>query len=86
MHPLVGRQSEWKRLLSSWQRAKVGESHLFLISGEAGIGRSRLAEGLLTWAGQAPGAISRECWSQQRGFLVSPAPPVSAAQVAPRLG
>src|SRR4029453_2713800 len=34
MQPLVGRQSEWKRLLSSWQHAKAGESHLFLISGE----------------------------------------------------
>src|SRR4029453_1646267 len=27
MQPLVGRQSEWKRLVSAWQRAKVGESH-----------------------------------------------------------
>ena len=52
MQPLVGRQSEWKRLLSSWQHAKAGESHLFLISGEAGIGKTRLAEELLTWADQ----------------------------------
>jgi DNA-binding SARP family transcriptional activator len=52
MQPLVGRQSEWKRLVSAWQRAKLGESHLLLISGEAGIGKSRLAEELLTWAHQ----------------------------------
>ena len=52
VQPLVGRQSEWKRLVSAWQRAKVGESHLLLISGEAGIGKTRLAEALLTWADQ----------------------------------
>jgi DNA-binding SARP family transcriptional activator/predicted ATPase len=52
MPPLVGRHSEWKRLVAAWQRAKVGESHLFLISGEAGIGKTRLAEELLTWADQ----------------------------------
>jgi DNA-binding SARP family transcriptional activator len=52
MQPLVGRQEEWKRLVSTWQRAKAGESHLFLIRGEAGIGKTRLAEELLTWADQ----------------------------------
>jgi DNA-binding SARP family transcriptional activator/predicted ATPase len=52
MQPLVGRQSEWKRLVSAWQRAKFGESHLLLISGEAGIGKTRLAEALLSWADQ----------------------------------
>jgi DNA-binding SARP family transcriptional activator len=52
MQPLVGRQSEWKQLVSAWQRAKVGESHLLLISGEAGIGKTRLAEAFLSWADQ----------------------------------
>jgi tetratricopeptide (TPR) repeat protein len=52
MQPLVGRQPEWKRMVSAWQRATAGESHLFLISGEAGIGKTRLAEELLTWADQ----------------------------------
>ena len=45
--------------VSAWQRASVGESHLFLISGEAGIGKTRLAEELLTWADQQGIATAR---------------------------
>jgi len=40
---LIGRRPEWERLYSSWRRASAGESHLFLISGEAGIGKTHLA-------------------------------------------
>jgi predicted ATPase len=57
--PFVGRQPEWERLRSSWQRASVGESHLFLIGGEAGIGKTRLAEQFLTWADQQGIATAR---------------------------
>jgi DNA-binding SARP family transcriptional activator len=56
---LVGRQREWERLCSSWQRASAGESHLILISGEAGIGKSHLAEELLTWADRQGIATAR---------------------------
>ena len=44
---------------SAWQRASAGESHLFLISGEAGIGKTRLAEELLAWADQQGIATAR---------------------------
>jgi DNA-binding SARP family transcriptional activator/tetratricopeptide (TPR) repeat protein len=47
---LVGRQVEWQALQSAWQRATNGEAHLLLITGEAGIGKSRLAEELFGWA------------------------------------
>lgn len=46
---LVGRRDEWLQIQSAWHRAAKGEAHLFLISGEAGIGKSRLAEELFTW-------------------------------------
>lgn len=69
MQPLVGRQREWKRLLSSWQRASGGTSHLFLISGEAGIGKSRLAEELLAWADQQGIATARTRSYQAEGRL-----------------
>ena len=59
MQPLVGRQQEWKQLLSAWQRASAGKSHLLLISGEAGIGKTRLAEELLGWADQQGIATAR---------------------------
>lgn len=45
--PLVGRQEELDLLLRRWSRAKAGEGQVVLISGEAGIGKSRLTVGLL---------------------------------------
>jgi DNA-binding SARP family transcriptional activator len=46
---LVGRQVEWQQLQTAWQRAVDGNAHLSLITGEAGIGKSRLAEELFNW-------------------------------------
>jgi len=43
---LVGRDEELEILLRRWQRAKQGEGQVVLISGEPGIGKSRLAEAL----------------------------------------
>jgi class 3 adenylate cyclase len=45
--PLVGRGEELELLLRRWSRAKSGEGQVVLISGEAGIGKSRLAAALL---------------------------------------
>jgi len=41
--PLVGREAETELLLGRWARAKVGDGQVVLISGEAGIGKSRVA-------------------------------------------
>jgi DNA-binding SARP family transcriptional activator len=49
---LVGRQAEWQQLQLAWRRAASGAAHLALITGEAGIGKSRLAEELFDWASQ----------------------------------
>lgn len=46
-HQLVGRHQEWQTLNAVWQQAAQGDARLLLISGEAGIGKTRLAEELL---------------------------------------
>src|SRR4029077_17046090 len=47
LSPLVGRQEEMALLLRRWDQAKVGEGLVVLLSGEPGIGKSRIAESLL---------------------------------------
>jgi TOMM system kinase/cyclase fusion protein len=42
--PLVGRSHELGILLERWNRAKQGEGQVILLSGEAGIGKSRLLQ------------------------------------------
>jgi len=44
--PLVGREEELDLLLRRWQQAKEGEGRVVLISGERGIGKSRITEAL----------------------------------------
>src|SRR5690242_20603122 len=44
--PLVGRDEEIDLLLRRWQRAKAGDGQVVLISGEPGIGKSRLTAAL----------------------------------------
>ncbi len=44
---LVGREEEFELLLRRWSRAKAGEGQVALVSGEPGIGKSRLAAALL---------------------------------------
>ena len=45
--PLVGRQEEIDLLLRRWDQAKLGEGRVVLLSGEPGIGKSRITESLM---------------------------------------
>jgi class 3 adenylate cyclase len=44
--PLVGRDEELDLLLRRWQQAKLGQGRVVLVSGEPGIGKSRLTAAL----------------------------------------
>ena len=44
---LVGREEELELLLRRWSKAKTGEGQVVLLSGEGGIGKSRLTAALL---------------------------------------
>lgn len=45
--PLVGREEELDLLLRRWRQAKAGDGRVVLLSGEPGIGKSRLVAALL---------------------------------------
>jgi DNA-binding SARP family transcriptional activator len=58
--PLVGRRQEWNLLQSTWRVTSSGGAPRFVVvAGEAGIGKSRLAEELLMWASRQGVATAR---------------------------
>ncbi|WP_057861267.1 AAA family ATPase [Bradyrhizobium lablabi] len=52
--PLIGRDEEMELILSRWKRARAGEGQVVLLSGEAGIGKSRLTVALLEQLAREP--------------------------------
>ena len=46
---LVGREPEWDQLIRCWRDAEDGRSQLVLVTGEAGVGKTRLVEELGAW-------------------------------------
>ena len=63
---LVGREEESELLLRRWSRAKTGEGQVVLLSGEAGIGKSRLTAALLERLAAEPHTRLRYFCSPQR--------------------
>jgi class 3 adenylate cyclase len=62
LSPLVGRQEEIALLLRRWDQAKRGEGRVVLLSGEPGIGKSRIAESLLArLEGEPPARLRYFC-------------------------
>ena len=51
---LVGREEEFEFLLRRWSQAKTGQGQVVLMSGEAGIGKSRLTAALLERVADEP--------------------------------
>src|SRR5438067_1634681 len=62
---LVGREEELGLLLRLWSKAKIGEGQVVLLSGEAGIGKSRLTAALLERLATEPHARLRYFCSPQ---------------------
>lgn len=66
---LVGRQEEWTNLLDIWHQAAAGNPCMTLLSGEAGIGTTRLAEELATWVWREGGEVAvARCHAASHGL------------------
>jgi len=59
--PLVGREQEVALLLERWAQVKDGLGQVVLLSGEAGIGKSRLVQGLTAHVAAEPQAWLTPC-------------------------
>jgi class 3 adenylate cyclase/predicted ATPase len=73
LSPLIGRDEEVDLLLRRWARAKAGDGQVVLISGEPGIGKSRLVTALAERLGAEPYVrLSYFCSPHRRESTLSP--------------
>ncbi len=70
---LVGRKPEWAQLQKSWQRATSGHVHVVVISGEGGIGKTRLAEEMVAWVSrQGMATAAAHCYAAEGQLPYAP--------------
>ena len=65
----MGREDEWDALRQTWRYASGGHPYFALIIGEAGIGKTRLAEELLGWVQKQGIAAARSRAYEAEGRL-----------------
>jgi oligopeptide transport system substrate-binding protein len=62
---MVGRDDEMREAVGHWQKALSGESHVLLVTGESGIGKSRFVKELQTYVGVSGAEIlATECYAE----------------------
>lgn len=71
--PFVGRSVEVDRLQVVWRETGRKGPHLALITGEAGIGKTRLAQEFLQWAVRRGVTVGRSrCYAAEGGIAFAP--------------
>lgn len=70
---LIGRDPQWKRLLEIWREVLQGRASFVTVTGEAGIGKTRLIEELLVFASRQGGSVARTtCYSAEKPMAFAP--------------
>jgi len=70
--PLVGRETEWESLLRAYEAAETA-GHLVVLEGEAGIGKTRLAEEFLAYAaGRGAATVAARCYPGETNLAYGP--------------
>jgi len=70
---LIGRQQEFNRLIDAWKVAAQGSPSFVLITGESGIGKTRLLEELRMWASRQGVPIAQaKCYAAEGRLAYAP--------------
>lgn len=81
---LIGREAERAEMTALWKQVKAGESQVLLISGEPGIGKTRLVRELMTLVEVSGGAAYiGECYAEGGAPYAPLAQIVQAASPSP---
>ena len=70
--PLIGRIAEWQQVLKAWERT-ARKPQCVIIAGEAGIGKTRLAEEITRWADhQGIATALARCYAAEGALAYAP--------------
>ncbi len=71
--PLVAREKSWATLQTIWRQTAVNQPNVVLLTGEAGIGKTRLAEELLDWTRrQGISTLTTACYAAEGQLPYAP--------------
>jgi DNA-binding SARP family transcriptional activator/tetratricopeptide (TPR) repeat protein len=76
--PFVGRSNEYQGLVQSFRLAKKGKPQVVVVSGESGIGKTRLSDEFLKWAGTEGADVVRGRAFETSGQLLLYQPIIDA--------
>ena len=70
---MVGRKAEWTALMAAWQQCIDGHAHCVLIAGDAGSGKTRLAQEFARWLSHQGANIARSrAYAGEEGLAYAP--------------
>ena len=76
--PFVGRSTEYQGLVQSFRSIKKGKPQVVVMSGESGIGKTRLSDEFLKWAGTEGADVLRGRAFETSGQLLPYQPIIDA--------